>query len=72
MKKNVMLTPLVADDAISDIRLALTQSQPLGDDRFAERICARVGVRRANAKRGRPLGKAQVAATMKEQTGFGF
>jgi putative transposase len=31
------------DDAIGDIRLALTQSQPLGDDRFAERICARVG-----------------------------
>lgn len=35
------------DDAIGDIRLALTQSQPLGDDRFAERICARVRVRRA-------------------------
>ena len=33
------------DDAIGDIRLALTRSQPLGDDRFAERICAKVGVR---------------------------
>jgi putative transposase len=60
------------DDAIGDIRLALTQSQPLGDDRFAERICASAGVRRANAKRGRPPGKAQVADAMKEQTGFGF
>ncbi len=60
------------DDAIGDIRLALVQSQPLGDDCFAERICASAGVRRANAKRGRPPGKAQVADTMKEQTGFGF
>lgn len=31
------------DEAINDIRLALAQSQPLGDDRFAERICAWVG-----------------------------
>jgi putative transposase len=60
------------DDAIGDIRLALAQSQPLGDDRFAERICTSVGVRRANAKRGRPPGKAQVADTMKERTGFRF
>jgi putative transposase len=60
------------DDAIGDIRLALVQSLPLGDDRFAERICASAGVRRANAKHGRPPGKAQVADAMKEQTGFGF
>jgi len=60
------------DDAIGDIRLELVQSQPLGDDRFADRIYARVGVRRANAKRGRPPGKEQVADAMKEQTGFGF
>ena len=60
------------DDAISDIRLAVTQSQPLGDDRFAESICARAGVRRAHQKRGRPSGKAQVADAMKEQAGFGF
>ena len=49
------------DEAIGDIRLALTQSQPLGDDRFAERICANVGVRRANARRGRPPGKEPLA-----------
>jgi putative transposase len=60
------------DDAIGDIRLALAQSQPLGDDRFAERICARVGVRRANAKRGRPPGEGRSADAMKDQTGFGF
>jgi putative transposase len=60
------------DDAIGDIRLALAQSQPLGDDRFAERICARIGVRRANAKRGRPPGEGRSADAMKDQTGFGF
>jgi putative transposase len=60
------------DDAIGDIRLALAQSQPLGDDRFAERICAKVGVRRALPKRGRPAGKAQSADRTEEQTGFGF
>jgi len=60
------------DEAISNIRLALAQSQPLGGDRFAERICARLGVRRANAKRGRPAGKIRAADGIEEQTGFGF
>lgn len=60
------------DEAIGDIRLALAQSQPLGDDRFAEHICAKVGVRQARAKRGRPPGKVQSADGMEEQTGFGF
>jgi hypothetical protein len=60
------------DDALGDIRLALAQSQPPRDDRFAERICAKVGVRRALAKRGRPPGKAQSADGMDEQTAFGF
>jgi len=59
-------------EAIDDIRLALAQSQPLGDDRFAERICAKVGVRRALPKRGRPPGKATTPDGMEEQTGFGF
>jgi putative transposase len=60
------------DDAIGDIRLALTQSQPLGDDRFAERICARVGVRRAKPARGRPPADRPSEGAMEEQTGFGF
>jgi putative transposase len=60
------------DAAISDIRLALTQSQPLGDDRFAERICAKVGVRRTQATRGRPRGQAESVGGREEQTGFGF
>lgn len=59
------------DEAKSDIRLALSQSQPLGDDRFAERICAMVGVRRTRAQRGRPS-KATTEGDMKDKTGFGF
>jgi len=60
------------DAAIGDIRLALAQSQPLGDERFAESVCAKVGVRRTQATRGRPPGKAKTAGGMEEQTGFGF
>ncbi|MDK9705244.1 MAG: transposase [Sulfuritalea sp.] len=59
-------------DALGDIRLALTQSQPLGDDHLSERICAKVGVRRALPKRGRSQGKATTPDGMEEQTGFGF
>lgn len=60
------------DDAISDIRLALAQSQPLGDDCFTERICAKVGVRRTQTRRGRPPGKANSMNGTEEQAEFGF
>ena len=60
------------DEAIGDIRLALAQSQPLGDDRFAERICAKVGGASCQAKEGRPPGKEPLAGAMEEQAGFGF
>ncbi|MCF8198706.1 MAG: transposase [Sulfuritalea sp.] len=60
------------DEAIGDIRLALAQNQPLGDDRFADRICAKVGVRRTHATRGRPAGRADATDGMEDQTGFGF
>jgi putative transposase len=42
------------DDAISDIRLALNQSQPLGSSRFADMIEKVVGERREARPRGRP------------------
>ena len=67
-----LFRPELDDDAIGDIRLALAQSQPLGDDRFAERICAKVGVRQTLTKRGRPPGKDPAADAMEEQSGFGF
>ena len=41
-------------EAISHIRLALNQSQPLGDARFLDRIEQMVGVRREARVRGRP------------------
>jgi len=41
-------------EAINNIRLALNQSQPLGDTRFLDRIEQMVGVRREARPRGRP------------------
>lgn len=41
-------------EAISHIRLALNQSQPLGDSRFLDRIEQMIGVRREARPRGRP------------------
>ena len=40
--------------AIDDIRLALNQGQPLGDDCFHARIARRMGERRQAQPRGRP------------------
>lgn len=47
-------------EAISQIRLALNQSQPLGDARFLDRIEQMVGVRREARLRGRPRKAAAV------------
>ena len=41
-------------EAIADIRLALNQSQPLGNPRFHARIEAMTGIRREARPRGRP------------------
>ena len=38
-------------DALADIRLALSQSQPLGSERFSEITCAAAGVRRVQESR---------------------
>ncbi|MEW5786661.1 MAG: transposase [Pseudomonadota bacterium] len=59
--------------AISDIRLALAQSQPLGSNRFSEKLCDAVGVRRCNARCGRPVKSGDSGQGIDgEQTGFGF
>lgn len=42
------------EEAISDIRLALNQNQPLGNSRFYEQIEAMTGMRREPKPRGRP------------------
>lgn len=55
--------------AIADIRLALAQ----GQSRFSELLCKAAGVRRTQARRGRPLKPASDASGIdEEQTGFGF
>ncbi len=44
-------------EAIADIRLALNQSQPLGNERFYARIEQMTGIRREPKPRGRPRSK---------------
>jgi putative transposase len=42
------------DEALDDIRLALNQNQPLGNERFLKKIEAITGERREARPRGRP------------------
>jgi len=60
------------DEALADIRLALAQGQPLGSERFAEKMCAAVGVRRAQSKPGRPASELHDLGTDDSQADFGF
>jgi putative transposase len=60
------------DEAIDDIRLALNQGQPLGNERFKELTCAATGVRRTQAQRGRPPGKTNQSSDAIDQSNFGF
>ena len=60
------------EEALSDIRLALSQGQPLGHGRFGDRICAAAGVRRTQKRPGRPAGKPNQPGDLDTQTGFGF
>lgn len=68
-----LFRPQLDDEALTDIRLALSQGQPLGNDRFSERLCQAAGVRRTQARRGRPAsGRGDSGGIEGEQTGFGF
>lgn len=60
------------EEALSDIRLALAQGQPLGSERFAEAMCAAVGVRRARSKPGRPASELHELGADESQADFGF
>jgi|GEM_PF-4925168 hypothetical protein len=60
------------DEALADLRLALSQGQPLGDTRFSEAICAAAGVRRTQARRGRPAREREAEGADGTQTDFGF
>jgi putative transposase len=54
--RNLFRTEL-DNEAISDIRLALQQNQPLGNSRFYAKIEATTGQRREPKQRGRPKGQ---------------
>jgi putative transposase len=45
------------NEAISDIRLALNQNQPLGNSRFYAKVETMIGQRREPKPRGRPRKK---------------
>ncbi len=60
------------DEALADLRLALSQGQPLGDTRFSEAICAAAGVRRTQARKGRPAREREPESVDGLQTDFGF
>jgi putative transposase len=60
------------DEAIADIRLALSQGQPLGRVDFNDKICAATGIRRTQKGRGRPAGKPDQPGDTETQNDFGF
>jgi len=60
------------DEAITDIRLAIVRDQPLGNDRFAERIRAMAGGRWMQPKRGRPNKSKRAEEAVENQNDFGF
>ena len=49
-----LVRPELDDDAISDIRMALNQGQPLADSRFLADTGKPAGQRREPMRRGRP------------------
>ena len=68
-----LFRPQLDDAAASDMREALRLGMPLGNERFAETICAQLGIRRNTGRRGRAPSEEQVAQTMRVgQQGFGF
>jgi len=54
--------PELENDAIADIRLSLSQSLPLGNDRFHAEIAQMVGERRMARPRGRPRKTTDIEA----------
>ena len=65
--------PQLDAKAASEVREALKLGMPLANERFAETICARLGIRRNSGKRGRTPGDKPTSRPARaEQTGFGF
>ena len=64
------------DDAVAkDIRTALQLGMPVGSERFAETICARMGIRHNTGQRGRPNRPNETQDDLElstDQADFGF
>jgi hypothetical protein len=61
------------DEAAADIRQSLRLGMPVREGRFAEEVCAKLGIRLNTGKRGRSEGEAFREGTpMLEQADFGF
>ena len=60
------------EEALGDIRLALSQGQPLGHGYFSDKICAAAGIRRTQKRPGRPAGKTDQPCDAETQIDFGF
>lgn len=60
--------------AVGDIRQAVQLGMPISNERFAETIFGRMGVRHNSGKRGRPNGPANEASAqpITNQQDFGF
>ena len=60
------------EEALADIRVSISQGHLLGNNRFTAAVCAAAGVRRTQARRGRPAGRTSVKYEREDQTDFGF
>ena len=70
-----MFRPQLDDEAAEDIRKALQLGMPVGNVRFAEAICARLGIRHNTGQRGRPNTPTETRNVPQSATGqadFGF
>ncbi|MBK7764912.1 MAG: transposase [Sulfuritalea sp.] len=68
-----LFRPQLDADPASDVRETLKLGMPQGSERFAEAVCARLGIRRNTGKRGRaPGAERKSESALIEQQEFGF
>lgn len=69
-----LFRPELDAEAAADIRKALQLGMPVGNERFADLICGRLGIRRNTGQRGRPNRPVDEvnAQAMTSQPDFGF
>lgn len=68
-----LFRPQLDADAASDVRQALRLGMPLGSERFAEAVCARLGIRRNTGKQGTARAdEPDSRMAPVERQGFGF